>query len=210
MALYRRSDPKEQMRKQQRVLSRTQRELERDRGQLDRQEKQLEGEIKRAAKRGDKQTATVLAKQLVKLRQQRAKSHGLSAQITATGYQMKTMQSSMSMAKAMGQTAKTMGAMNKQLKLEDVQKTMQQFDKESTKMEMTDELMTDTLDSILSGDEDEEDEVIGQVLDEIGLEYTSKLSGVNVGTKKLDFQEDKKVVNTVDLETRLANLHTTS
>ena len=143
----------------------------------------------------------------------------------------------MSMAKAMGQTAKTMGAMNKQLKLEDVQKTMQQFDKESTKMEMTDELsmsstyhltihyiypliypsihlfiypsihlsihssihpliypsihlsihssihpfiiylslVTDTLDSILSGDEDEEDEVIGQVLDEIGLEYTSKV-----------------------------------
>ena len=46
----------------------------------------------------------------------------------------------MSMAKAMGQTAKTMGVMNKQLKLEDVQKTMQQFDKESTKMEMADEL----------------------------------------------------------------------
>ena len=131
----------------------------------------------------------------------------------------------MSMAKAMGQTAKTMGVMNKQLKLEDVQKTMQQFDKESTKMEMADELsmssayhltihslihplilssthlsihssihpfiysscylsihsfiylslVTDTLDSILSGDEDEEDEVIGQVLDEIGLEYTSKV-----------------------------------
>lgn len=71
-----------------------------------------ETEIKRAAKRGDKQvrlrlwwactlqsdfvcmivceqTAAVLAKQLVKLRQQRAKSHGLSSQITATGHQMK-------------------------------------------------------------------------------------------------------------------------
>ena len=126
----------------------------------------------------------------------------------------------MSMAKAMGQTAKTMGVMNKQLKLEDVQKTMQQFDNESTKMEMADELsmssayhltiyssihpliypcthlsihssliypsilfislVTDTLDSILSGDEDEEDEVIGQVLDEIGLEYTSKVYLINI------------------------------
>ena len=38
--------------------------------------------------------------------------------------------------------------------------------------------MTDTLDSVLtgSGDEEEEDEVIGRVLDEIGLEYTSKVS----------------------------------
>ena len=75
-----------------------------------------EMEIKKAAKRGDKQvekfacpiffsvrlselvcgtvfgheqTAAVLAKQLVKLRQQRAKSHGLSSQIMATGHQMK-------------------------------------------------------------------------------------------------------------------------
>ena len=40
--------------------------------------------------------------------------------------------------------------------------------------------MTDTLDSILSGDEDEEDEVIGQVLDEIGLEYTSKVYWVYI------------------------------
>lgn len=38
-------------------------------------------------------------------------------------------------------------------------------------------VVTDTLDDILtgSGDEEEEDEVIGKVLDEIGLEYTSKV-----------------------------------
>ena len=47
-----------------------------------------EAEIKKAAKRGDKQTAAVYAKQLVRLRQQKTKSMGLSAQITATGHQM--------------------------------------------------------------------------------------------------------------------------
>ena len=40
----------------------------------------------------------------------------------------------------MGQTAKTMGAMNKQMKLEDVQRTMQNFEKESAKMDMADEI----------------------------------------------------------------------
>ena len=39
-------------------------------------------------------------------------------------------------------------------------------------------IVSDTLDSIFDGDEDEEDDVIGQVLDEIGLEYTSKVKGV--------------------------------
>ncbi len=47
-----------------------------------------EAEIKKAAKRGDKQTCGVYAKQLVRLRQQKTKSLGLSAQISSTGHQM--------------------------------------------------------------------------------------------------------------------------
>lgn len=46
----------------------------------------------------------------------------------------------MAMATAMGSTAKVMGQMNQAMKLEDVHTTMQQFEKESTKMEMADEL----------------------------------------------------------------------
>lgn len=37
------------------------------------------------------------------------------------------------------------------------------------------------MDSLFDDDEDAEDEVIGQVLDEIGLEYTSKVSGCGLG-----------------------------
>ena len=55
------------------------------------------------------------------------------------------MQSQVAMGKAMGQTAKTMGAMNKQIKLEDIQKTMQQFEKESTKMDMAGELSNELI-----------------------------------------------------------------
>jgi charged multivesicular body protein 2B len=76
------------MRSQQRELRKVNRELERDRGGLDRQERQLEAEIKKAAKRGDKQAATAYAKQLVRLRQQKAKSMGLSSTITSTGHRM--------------------------------------------------------------------------------------------------------------------------
>ena len=183
-----------QVKSQQRVLRSANRELDHDRHQLDRQEKQLESEIKKAAKRGDKKTAGVYAKQLVRLRQQKAKSLGLSAQITATGHQMtvgvcvivsqappflctkgvacetiymdvvyvcvcvcvggeciiysgevcvcvsQTMQSQAKMAAAMGSTASAMAATNKQLKVEDIQRTMAGFEKESTKMELAGEL----------------------------------------------------------------------
>ena len=50
------------------------------------------------------------------------------------------MQSTMTMATAMGSTAKVMGKMNQAMKVEDVHKTMQQFEKESTRMEMAEEM----------------------------------------------------------------------
>ena len=65
----------------------------RDRNALERQEKQLELEIKQAAKRGDKQTATILAKQLVNLRKQKTRSHAASSKITSVGMQAKGMAS---------------------------------------------------------------------------------------------------------------------
>ena len=46
------------------------------------------------------------------------------------------MQTQAKMAGAMGSTAKAMAATNKQLKVEDIQKTMMNFEKESTKMEI--------------------------------------------------------------------------
>ena len=53
---------------------------------------------------------------------------------------LQVMQSQAKMAGAMGSTAKTMAAVNKQIKVEDIQKTMMNFEKESTKMDMAGEL----------------------------------------------------------------------
>ena len=44
------------------------------------------------------------------------------------------------MAHAMGQTAKTMGVMNQAIKPQDIQKTMMEFEKQSTHMGMADEM----------------------------------------------------------------------
>jgi charged multivesicular body protein 2B len=51
------------------------RDVERDRRELERDEKKLELEIKKAAKEGNKQACTVLAKQLIQLRKQKTRSY---------------------------------------------------------------------------------------------------------------------------------------
>ncbi len=50
------------------------------------------------------------------------------------------MQAQAKMAGAMGSTAKVMAATNKQLKIEDIQKTMMGFEQESAKMDMAGEM----------------------------------------------------------------------
>merc|ERR1712034_143872 len=82
------------------------------------------------------------------------------------------------MAETMGTTAKTMGAMNKMMNPAQISKTMQEFDMANTKMGMTEEMMNDALDDILteSGDEEEQDQIVNQVLDEIGIEISGQMS----------------------------------
>jgi len=170
---------KDQLRDNDRALRKTERELQRDRTALERQEKQLEQQIKQAAKRGDKQTATILAKQLVNLRKQMTRSHAASSKITAVGMQAKGMASQVKMADAMKNTTKVMTDMNRVMKPQDVMKNMQAFERENAKLEMTEETMNDALDDILndSGDEEEQDAIVNQVLDEIGIEISGKMAG---------------------------------
>jgi hypothetical protein len=61
--------------------------LDREKQQLERQEKQLEADIKKAAAKGDVNTARTLAKQLVKLRGMKQKQVKAKAQVSAVSHQ---------------------------------------------------------------------------------------------------------------------------
>jgi len=169
---------KEQMRQNDRTVRKTQRDLERERTDLERQEKKLEIEIKKAAKLGNKQAATILAKQLVNLRKQKTKTYSVGSKIQSINTQSKVMQSNMKMADAMATTTKSMGEMNKVMDPQKMAKTMREFEMQNARMEMTEEMINDTLDDILteSGDEEEEQAIVTQVLDEIGIEISGKMA----------------------------------
>ncbi|XP_033095943.1 charged multivesicular body protein 2b-like [Anneissia japonica] len=206
MNVFRKPNEKEIMRKNDKELRKTQRDLERDRGKLEREEKKLEMEIKKAAKRGDKQTCTILAKQLVNMRKTKTRSYGASAKVTAVKTQAKTMQSTKAMATAMGNTTKAMGAMNKQMSPQQIAQTMQNFERESAKMAMTEEIMDDTLEDLLteSGDEEEQEAIVTQVLDEIGIEVSGKLSEAPSAHK--GSLAESNAAKDAELEAKLANL----
>ena len=76
--------------------------------------------------------------------------HDLPNQVQAAGSAAKAMGANVKLAEAMGSTAQTMGQMNKLMDPAQVARTMQQFDVANTKMGMTEEMMNDALDDILT------------------------------------------------------------
>ncbi|GFT05932.1 charged multivesicular body protein 2b [Nephila pilipes] len=199
----------ELMREQNRNLRRAQRDVEKDRRALERQEKQLEMEIKKAAKQGNKQVLTVLAKNLVTVRKQKARTYSAATKIMSVGNQTKAIHSSAKLANTMATTTKTMGLANKELNPQGIMKTMHDFEKESMKMGMAEEIVEDSLNSVLSesGDEEEEDAVVNQVLDEIGIEISGKMSKAPLVNRD-EIGESSRVASDAELERQLAKLKT--
>ena len=80
------------------------------------------------------------------------------------------------MAEAMKGVTKAMQSMNKQLKLPQIQKIMQEFEKQSEIMDMKEEMMSDAIDAGMDNAEDVEsaDKIYAQICEEIGIEVAEE------------------------------------
>lgn len=144
---------------------------------MENQEKKTIAEIKKMAKAGQMDSVKILAKDLVRTRRYVKKFMVMKANIQAVSLKIQTLKANDSMATAMKGVVKAMKTMNKQMNLPQIQKIMMDFTKESEMMEMKEEMMSDAIDDAL-GDEDDEEEteaVVGQVLDELGLQIADEM-----------------------------------
>ena len=102
---------------------------------------------------------------LVRTRRYVKKFMLMRANIQAVSLKIQTLKSQNAMAQAMKGVTKAMMNMNKQMKLPEIQKIMQEFEKQSEIMDMKEEMMSDVIDDAL-GDEDDEEEsdaIVSQV-----------------------------------------------
>lgn len=203
---------KEVMRETKRELRSGERSMDREVRDLERQEKKLEMEIKAVAKKGDRKSAGILAKQLVKLRSQKSRMLVGKTQMKGIGMQATAMNAQATVAGAMKSASKAMASMNAVVDPVALQATMNQFAQESEKFSLTQEMMDDTLDSMFDDeDEEETDLVVDSVFAELGLETAGQLGQVNAATSDFAAPEPAAAepVNTAaddDLMARLAAL----
>ena len=107
--------------------------------------------------------------------------------------------------------------MNNQLKLPELQKIMNEFAIQNERAEMTQEVMGDAVDDALTapGSEEEENRVVSQVLDEIGINIGGNMIDAPLAAAQKSAQGEEKSeekqpmaadTGMNDLEARLNNL----
>jgi len=185
---------KEAKRQARREVRQNQRDLDREMRELDRQEKQLIAELKQRAKvAGNKDSSlNVMAKQLVQIRNQKEKLLGTKSQLGAIGMHATTMASTVAAASAIGNVTDAMKNANATMDVAETTKIMMNFQKETEKLQVKEEMMDDVLTDAFEQDdiEEEAEQVTNQVLAELGIEMDQQFVGLNAPTQKMPQQQE--------------------
>lgn len=213
----RRKTPQELLRQNQRALNKAMRELDSERQRLENSEKKIIADIKKMVKLNQMDSVKVMAKDLVRTRQYVKKFIIMRANIQAVSLKVQTLKSQDSMAQAMKGVTRAMRSMNKQLNLPEIQRIMNDFERQTEIMDMKEEMMGDAIDDAM-GDVDEEQEtetVVQQVLDELGIQMGEELNKLPASSEPLSANRDTNrqpqaaaVTSDIDadLQARLENL----
>eukprot|EP00178_Gracilaria_changii_P000078 TRINITY_DN1006_c0_g1_i3.p4 TRINITY_DN1006_c0_g1~~TRINITY_DN1006_c0_g1_i3.p4 ORF type:complete len:177 (-),score=48.48 TRINITY_DN1006_c0_g1_i3:1651-2181(-) len=174
---------------------------------METQEQRLKVQIKKTAKEGQLDAARILARDLVRTRAHITRMYQMRTQLQSVSMQLTSMRTNESMASAMGNVVKIMSRINQTMNLPAMQNVMMQFEMEHGKMEMTQEMIDDAMGDVLSGADEEAqtDDVINQVLDELGLEQDSKLGAV-ASAHGAPSQMNAEGLGDSALEARMENL----
>ncbi|KIM48960.1 hypothetical protein M413DRAFT_438136 [Hebeloma cylindrosporum] len=118
-----------------------------------------------------------MAKDLVRTRRYVHKFYQMRTQLQAVSLRIQTLRSNQQMAEAMRGATRAMASMNRGLNLPSIQRIMNEFEKESSMMDMKEEMMSDAVDDVMDDEEEEEEEgdkILKEVLDEIGVDLSQQ------------------------------------
>jgi len=187
---------KEKMQEIQKEIRKGVRELDRHIQTLQREERKTKREMKEAAQKGHMQAAKMMAKEIVRSRNNQGKIFQMRVQLKATLTHVTLMKTTATMANSMHKTSRLISRLNRQCNLPQMVHIMKIFERETETMGMKQELMEETMDGVteMEGDEEAEEEILAKVMEEVGISLSDTMENVKI--KPLNTN------NTIDEELR--------
>ena len=101
----------------------------------------------------------------------------MRTQLQAISLRIQTVRSNEQMMQSMKGATQLLGSMNRQMNLPALQRIAMEFERENDIMDQRQEMMDDAIDDVTGlEDEEEGEEVVNQVLDEIGVDMNQAVS----------------------------------
>ena len=182
-------DPRKKVREMSAALRKEQRVLDRQIRNIEREENKVKLSLKQAAKKGDKSTAGILAKEIVHSRKAKNRIYASKAQINSVDLSLKNQAAMVRVSGAFEKSTEVMKAMQALVKVSEVRDSMMELQKEMTKMGIVEEMLDDTFSPLDEGEELEE-AAQGEI-DKVLYEITAGALG------KIPESEDHELPNLV-------------
>ena len=181
-------DPKEKVQEWCKKIRKEGYNLDRQINSIKREENKAIRSLKESAKRGDKESSTLLAKEIINsrlvglwyiklkksifgFRKAVNKLYTAKANLNSVQLQLKNQLATLKVSGALAQSADVMKSMNALVKVPETQKAMMELSREMMKAGIIEEMMEDTLEGLTEGEEMEE--AAQAEVDRIILELTT-------------------------------------
>jgi len=161
-------DPKKKVNEMSGLLRRESRQIDRQIQTIEREQNKTKMEIKKAAKAGNKEVCKILAKEIINANKAKSKLYQSKAHMNSVMLNMKTQLATIRITGAVEKSTQVMSAMNRLVKIPEIQKTMNEMSKEMMKMGIIEELMEDAMEGLEPEDiEEDADKEVEKVLFEL-------------------------------------------
>ena len=165
------ADPKEQVNEWCKKIRKEGYNLDRQINAIKREEAKVTRSLKEAAKKGDKESCHILAKELINSRKAVTKLYTAKANLNSVQMQMKSQLATVKVAGTLQTSAEVMKSMSQLVKLPEIQRNMMELSREMMKAGVIEEMMDDVMEPL--GEEEEMEEAAQEEIDKIILELTT-------------------------------------
>lgn len=132
-------------------------QLDRQVRAIQREEDKVKKTLKQAAAKGDKDTCTILAKEIVRARKAVNRIYTSKAHLNSVQLQMKNQLATLRVAGALQKSTEVMQAMQNLVRLPEIAAVMRDMSKEMMRAGIIEEMLEDTMESIEDTEEMEEE-----------------------------------------------------
>ncbi len=176
--------PKEQIREQKRNVQKSVRNIEREKKKNEREQEKMKKEIKKMVNAGQTQAAKMLAKDIVRMKNQINKMTQFCGQLKALEIRIGSLSSLNELANAMEEAGKAIMTVSSNLDAGKMQQLSKQLCMEDAKLDMKSDMMGEILDNMGEDTSEETDELYNQVLEEVGIKVAENIP--QASTKKVE------------------------